>query len=161
MNKKQYLKSLEEIGWFDYPQNDRDQIINKINKSENNYHLDLHHFSFFIDDFRSIEDYKSFMKELKEIGGIAFQSAEIRTNEDENSISLKVHMGKKEFEMNFDLDEFTIIPQIEENFNDLFANFEIDSRLFWLPLESEIFFYALIPFELYKKATIKDMIPME
>lgn len=161
MEKAEYLKTLEEIEWFNHPQNDQKRLTNKINESEGDYYLDLHHFSFFSEDFFSEEDYKKLFDELEQVTGLKVVGTEIHTDENENTISVTGNANEKAYAMTFDLDEFAMVPQVEEQLNDLFEQLNLDSRLLWLPLESDIYFYVFIPVQLYKRAVEKGIIPEE
>jgi len=159
--KETYLKTLDEIEWFKYPQNSRDKIASKLNESNDNFYLDLHHLSFFNDDFYSIKDYKELLENITQITGLNFLSTEFDLDEKANKVKVKIATEEKSIKMKFDLGEYMMIPQIDKEINKLAEKFELDSRFLWLPLESDIFFYVYIPVKLYKQAVKKGVIPKD
>ncbi|HEX8561977.1 MAG TPA: hypothetical protein VF676_03250 [Flavobacterium sp.] len=158
---QEYLERLNSIGWFDYPQNDRKILTDKINESTDDFYLHLHHFAIFSEDFYEIEDYINILKTLNEISGVNFEFPEFNVNDDDNIINIKFTITDNKFELNFDMNEPIMIPQIESEFNAVFHKLNLNSRLLWLPLESGIYFYVFIPVELYKKAVKDGIIPEE
>ncbi len=156
-----YVKVLDELEWFKYPQNNREEITEKILKSEEHVHLDLHHFSFFSDDFYQVKDYKTLLEDVQTVTGIAFSSSKIELDESNSTIRVETVVEGETIEIEFDTDDVIIVPQVEAALNNLFERLNLESRILWLPLESDIFFYSFIPLPLYKEAVKVGLIPKD
>ncbi|RZJ70744.1 hypothetical protein [Flavobacterium sp.] len=160
LGKQAYLDALDEIGWFDFPQNNRAQIEAKINESDSDLYLSLHHLHLFAEDFESDEGFVDVIEKFQAIAGINFQSVDFDFDEAEMEFKITAAVDGKTITTWIDRSEYPV-SEIEQTLNHLLDNSGSETHFVWLPLESELLFYVFVPHELYMKAVKKGVIPQD
>ncbi|UUC45979.1 hypothetical protein [Flavobacterium cerinum] len=158
--KQAYLAALDEIGWFDLPQNDRSKIEAKINESNGDFYLSLHHLTFLAEDFETEDGFKDLIATFQTITGIRFQSVDFDFNEDKMELKIIAKTDTQTITTWVDMSEYPV-SEVEGILNEIINEIGMETHFVWLPLESEILFYVFVPHELYMKAVKKGIIPQD
>ncbi len=160
-DKQVYIDTLESIGWFELPQNDKEKITERVNENKDaNYCLfALTHVGFDGESFDEIDDYDSIIKEFLQYPSCNHLKAEV--SGDHETLYIKIN-GKSEYFVEIDLEETFgwFNSEVLDFLNDeVFSNEGIEERWINLPPCDQCAEMIFVPTDLYDKAIEHGILP--
>lgn len=162
-----YLQALTDINWFDFKQNDKQEIFERLTKQgdNKNFVFCLYKLWFDSEGFEDDEPYRSLLDEILEIIGLKTLSKNVNYDTDNNLVNISLTTEKSSYDYKINLDDFG--DWIDENFINVFINEQvldgenIDNRFLALPMSDQTVQFVFIPQSTYDKAVGKGIIPEE
>jgi hypothetical protein len=163
-----YLEALASIGWFDFPQNNKEKIaahLSHLGDGSKDFVLSLSHLSFDAEGFDSAEEYKDVLSQIAKLAGVTLISVEMEyasSEEFEGTISVKITTANNSYELELE----GLIGWFDPDFaefinNDILAGENIEERIFDLPTMDQCHQFVFISPDLYDKAIESCIIPDE
>jgi hypothetical protein len=161
--KNEYLKALENIGWFDFSNISKDMINKRLKKIKENerFVFCLYDLSFDAEGFEDAESYKSLLKEIIKIIGLNDYKINVRKS-NKNNINIKIETKNNTYDYFVRLDEtedwidWTVIDYY---INNLLAGENIDKKFLPIPPEDQTVQFIFINEKVYEKAKKVGIIP--
>jgi hypothetical protein len=164
--KDAYLEALSGIGWFEFPQNNKEEIASHLSRLEDDgtyFVLSLSHLSFDSEGFDSADKYKDVLYKMAKLAGVALVSVEMEYDNSEefgDTLSGKITTADSSYELElegligwFDPDFVSFIN------NDILSGENSDIRIFELPAADQCTQYVFVSPDLYEKAIENGIIP--
>ena len=158
-----YLQVLEEIDWFDKANDDKTNVIARLEElsnlpnSDNDYAYALKSWLLDYEDYEFDDDSKTeLFREACTIAGLEFVSVEFEDLDEEINVKLTTNKGTNEYEVSADF-MYQAPLLMEEVMNHILAE---DGNYFLMILaEDQTVHYAFITLDLYFEAVEKGVIP--
>ncbi|MES2487138.1 MAG: hypothetical protein V4581_14470 [Bacteroidota bacterium] len=162
--KDAYMAALTEIGWFDLPQNNKEQIAELLSGYEDNEHfvLGLSHLSFDAEGFESADEYKKVLHDMAILAGITLTSTHLDFSFFEEADTLNGEVTTATGNYWFELENLIgwFDPEIVDFMNEsVLAGENIEARIFDLPSVDQCVQFVFVPREMYDKAIDNGIIP--
>ena len=162
-----YVKALEEIDWFDLPQNDQKKIEQKLLKEKDPicYALVLDHLHLDTEGFEFVKDYEELFEKIVKLSGLKITSKNFKEDKKNGDLKITIKTKNRTYEYSIDMENFG--DWIDGNFIEKFINEEIfkgekiESRLMALPPLDQTLEFVFIPKEVHKSAVKKGIIPSD
>lgn len=159
-----YLDALSNIGWFDFPQNNKEEIEANLSRCENNeyFALSLSQLSFDAEGFESADEYKKVLYDMAKLAGIIIKSVELEYSfsEEGDKMNGKITTAKDSYWIEFENLIGWFDPELVDFINeDILAGENIEGRIFDLPAIDQFAQFVFVPRRLYDKAIENGIIP--
>ncbi|KGO93140.1 hypothetical protein [Flavobacterium subsaxonicum] len=160
-----YINSLEKIGWFTVPQNDKQIVAKCLADTDNNKYLvfGLAHLSFDAESFDKANDYRRLLDKIAALAGFTVVSSQFEYNYGEESETLRGTINTAGNTYNFELEELFgewYHPDFTKFLNqELLPGERVDSCFFDLPGIDQGINFVFVPQAIYNKAIEEEIIP--
>lgn len=166
--REAYLEALAGIGWFDFPQNNKEEIaahLSRLGDDSKDFVLSLSHLSFDAEGFDSADEYRDVLYKMVKLAGITLTSVEmeyVSSEESEDTLSVKITTANNSYELELEGLVGWFDPDFTEFINnDILSGENIEGRIFDLPTMDQCHQFIFVSPELYDKAIEGFVIPDE
>lgn len=162
--KDEYLKVLENIGWFNFSSVSKDIINERIKKIEENerFVYCLYDLSFDAEGFEDADSYKSLLEEMIKIIGLKDYKINVKKNSKKNAINIEIETKNNLYVHFVDLDEtgdWIDWAVIDYYINSLLVGENIDKQFLPIPPEDQTVQFVFIDEKIYERAKKIGIIP--
>jgi hypothetical protein len=162
--KNEYLNTLENIGWFDFSNAQKDIINKRLEKIKENerFVFCLYDLSFDAEGFEDSDSYKSLLEEMIKIIELKNYKLNVKKDNKKNNINITIETKNSTYDYFVDLDEtedwidWTVIDYY---MNNLLTKESIDKKFLPIPPEDQTVQFIYINEKIYKKAKKIGIIP--
>lgn len=160
-----YLDALSAIGWFDFPQNNKEEIaayLSQLGDDSKYFVLGLSHLSFDAEGFESADEYKQVLYDMAKLAGLTLKSVELEYafSEEGDRLNGKITTDRDSYWIEFENLIGWFDPELVDFINDDILEGEgIEGRIFDLPAIDQCAQFVFVPRELYDKAVENGIIP--
>jgi hypothetical protein len=163
--KNEYLQALENIGWFNFSNNHKEEIKNRLNKTKENIYFAscLYDLCFDAEDFEDDEDYKYLLERIIKIMHIKEFKLDVEYLKDNNNVKIEIEIKNNVYKyyVNFD-EEAGWIGVIDEYINKkILVEENINKKFLPIPSYDETIKFIYMTNEIYEKAIEIGIIPEE
>ena len=162
--KDAYIAALTEIGWFTLPQNNKEQIMDRLSGYEDNEHfvLSLSDLTFDAEGFESADEYKQVLHDMAGLAGVTLTSTHLDFSFFEEADTLNGEVTTANGNYWFELENLMgwFDPEIVDFMNEsVLSGEDIEGRIFDLPSVDQFVQFVFVPREMYDNAIENGLIP--
>jgi hypothetical protein len=162
--RNEYLKALENIGWFNFSNLSKDIINKRLKEIEENdkFVFCLYDLSFDAEGFEDVGSYKSLLEEIMKIIQMKDYKINVGKSKKGNNINIKIETKNNVYDYFVDLDEtddWVDWTVIDYYINNLVAGENIYKKFLPIPPEDQTMQFIFIDEKIYEKAKKVGIIP--
>lgn len=160
-----YMKALAEINWFSVPQNNREEIHDRLISMPSPlfFVTELHHLWFHPAAYKSADNFIELLDEVFEFAQITPIKKEVVYNGNKKCVEILIQTKKGTYKTQMPINKDSLVSF--DNFIDPFINKQLlkkeglSATFQPLPIFDETEQYVLVPQSVYKEACDKGIIP--
>jgi hypothetical protein len=165
--KNEYLKVLENIGWFNFSSNTKDEINNRLNESEKteDFMFCLYDLWFDTEGFEDSDDYRFLLEQIMEIIKLTEYKLNVEYIKQNDLVKIKMETKNSIYTHYANLIEDS--SRIEDNVINEFINNKLlvgentGKKFIQLPSSDQTIQFVYMPGNIFQKAIENGIIPEE